>query len=150
MPPWMSATQQEEELEEVAAEAQVVAKVAVTREERVDKVARKEVDQRKRGEQRTCSALSRKLLATLCRTKFSKIMLNTLPSRNRLQPNWSSFASNSRKYKKTGKEQRKPTSAQWAAMLKNRTRLFNCKTLTLSSMSEINSQACVSQKKYHI
>ena len=119
MPRWMSQTQQE--LEVVAAEVLAVAKVAVIKEEKEDKVARKEVDQHRRSEQKSSSTSSKKSSKTLFRTKSSKIMFNTLHSKSRSQLNLSSFANNSRKCKKTGKGPLTATSLQWVAMLRSKT-----------------------------
>jgi len=131
MPRWMSQTQQEE-LEVAAVEVLAVAKVAVIKEEKEDKAARKEVDQHKRSEQKSSSSSSKKSSKTSFRTKSSKIMFNTLHSKSRSQLNLSSFANNSRKCKKTGKDKYKITAAQWA-MLRSKISSMR-QPLTQSSM----------------
>lgn len=83
----LSMSQTQLELLLPLVEAQVVVKAVAIREERVDKVARKEEDHHQESEQKTSSSSSRGSSTQYYRTKSSKITHSTSHSRSRWQPN---------------------------------------------------------------
>ena len=79
----MSQTQLEEELAVPVVEAQVVVKAVAIKEERVDKVVRKEEDHHQGSEQTSSSSSSRGSSMRFYRTKSSKTTPSTSHSRSR-------------------------------------------------------------------